>query len=169
MIETKKILNFLDIIGICAVLIFAFYIQIFWHEEPCPLCNLQRLAWIGVAIGILLNLRFGISSRHYSLSLLSALIGAGVALRQVTLHIVPGEAGFGAPIFGLHLYTLSFMGFIVSLFYLALLMFFGDNKNNLKGGAKKKLISPDILRIRTPKKSKSDSRLLKLTPKRKKF
>jgi hypothetical protein len=34
-----------------------------------------------------------------------------VAGRQVLLHILPGDPGFGSPLLGLHLYTWSFIAF----------------------------------------------------------
>lgn len=125
MMEAKRFLNILDLVGVCFVLFFAFGVQILLHEQPCPLCILQRLAWIGVGVGILLNLRFGISSRHYSISLLAAIIGAAVSVRQILLHIVPGQAAFGAPILGIHLYTWSFLGFVAMMLYLVLLLYLG--------------------------------------------
>lgn len=131
-IDSRRIFNLLNIFAISAVLLFAFWIQIFWHEEPCPLCNLQRLAWIGVAMGIFLNLRFGISSRHYSIAMLAALIGTLIAMRQITLHIIPGQPAYGSAFLGFHLYIWSFFGFVATLFYLALLMFLGERKDDLE-------------------------------------
>ena len=126
MIEPRKLLNILDLIAICGILLLAFYIQFFWHEEPCPLCLLQRLGMIGIGIGMLMNVKFGVSSKHYALDLLAALFGASVAIRQILLHIVPGEPAFGSPIFGLHLYTWSFIGFAAMIFYIAILLFLGE-------------------------------------------
>jgi hypothetical protein len=34
-----------------------------------------------------------------------------VAARQIFLHILPGDAGFGSPVLGLHLYTWCFIAF----------------------------------------------------------
>ncbi len=126
MMISKRALNLLDLIAVCGILLVALYIQIFWGEEPCPLCLLQRVGMVGVGVGLLMNLKFGISSRHYALSLLNALFGAAVALRQITLHIIPGEPAFGSPIFGLHLYTWSFIGFVAMMLYITLLLFLGD-------------------------------------------
>ncbi len=126
MIDSKRLFIFLDVIVICFILLFAFYIQIFWHEQPCPLCLLQRLGLIGIATGLVLNLRFGISSKHYAVALLSALFGIAVSIRQILLHIVPGTPAFGAPVFGLHLYTWSFIGYVAMLLYIGLLLFISE-------------------------------------------
>ena len=49
--------------------------------------------------------------------LLSALFGLGTAIRQILLHIIPGDPGFGPPILGIHIYTWSAV-----LFYVVLLL-----------------------------------------------
>jgi hypothetical protein len=35
----------------------------------------------------------------------AAVLGAVAAGRQILLHILPSDQGFGSPVFGLHLYT----------------------------------------------------------------
>ena len=112
--ELALILNLLLIFIICSVLMGAFYIQFVEHETPCPLCMLQRAGMVGVALGALLNLRFGISPAHYALSLLSCLTGGLVALRQISLHVCPQFPTFGIPVLGLSLYTWSFLVFVSS-------------------------------------------------------
>ncbi len=107
--QLRRILNLLGDVGVLCILIGAVVIQVFWHESPCPLCLLQRMSLIGVFIGFLMNYWFGISSRHYAIALLSTIFGGAVGLRQIALHIVPGSPSFGDPIFGLHLYTWSFL------------------------------------------------------------
>ncbi len=76
-------------------------------ELPCPLCLLQRIDFIALGRGLLLNMRFGPSPLHYGLVIAAALFGAAAAGRQVLLHIVPGSGAYGSPLFGLHLYTWS--------------------------------------------------------------
>lgn len=126
MIDSKRLFIFLDVMIIGFILLFAFYIQIFWREDPCPLCLLQRLGLIGIASGLVMNLRFGISSKHYAISLFSALFGIAVSIRQILLHIVPGTPMLGTPIFGLHLYTWSFVGYVGMLLYIGLLLFISE-------------------------------------------
>lgn len=108
-----------------APLIGAFGIQIFMNELPCPLCLLQRVGMLGVAVGLLMNLKFGIRPLHYGISIVSALIGAGVSTRQILLHVVPqadGVTGFGDAVLGMHLYTWALVVFLASILGIALFM-----------------------------------------------
>jgi disulfide bond formation protein DsbB len=120
-----KNLHLVALLLLSLPLIGAFGIQIFMHELPCPLCLLQRVGMLGVAVGLLLNLRFGIHPMHYGLSIVSALIGASVSTRQILLHIVPradGVTGFGDAVLGMHLYTWALVVFLSSILGIALLM-----------------------------------------------
>lgn len=117
--KLELILNALLIIILCGVLIGAYYVQFTLHEEPCPLCLLQRIGMIGVGIGALLNLKFGLRTQHYALSILCAVMGASVSLRHITLHICPGLPQVQLPFLGLHLYTWAFLVFVCSLLALA--------------------------------------------------
>lgn len=85
---------------------------------------LQRLAMCGVALGPMLNLRFGSRGEHYGLALLACIFGGAVSLRQITLHVCPGFPTFGEPVFGLSLYTWAFLVFAVSVFAIACILFF---------------------------------------------
>jgi hypothetical protein len=85
---------------------------------------------IGVAVALLMNLRFGIKVQHYGLAILSALMGRAVALRQISFHICPEFPPFGEPVFGLDLYVWSFFVFSCSQFAVAvLLILYGFSKN----------------------------------------
>jgi disulfide bond formation protein DsbB len=103
------LINALNILGVAVLLILAFLFQFLLNELPCPLCLLQRAGFLITAIGFLFNLKFGLRPSHYVLSLLGALFTAFVALRQVALHVVPGSGAYGSAIFGLHMYTWSFI------------------------------------------------------------
>lgn len=116
-----RTLNALFILVLVGVLCSGYFVQFDFHEQPCPLCMLQRLSMIGVASGLLLNLRFGIRPAHYGISLLSALLGAAVAVRQISYHICPNFPAFEKPIFGLNLYTWGFIVFACSIFAIAVL------------------------------------------------
>ena len=107
--------NVFMICCIFAVSISAIAAQIFWHDLPCPLCLLQRVGFIAMAYGLLLNLRFGMKPIHYSITLLSSIFTAAVALRQIVLHIIPGTGVYGSALLGYHLYTWSFIaaGFVL--------------------------------------------------------
>lgn len=118
----EKHLNAVVVLILSSVLFGAFGIQIFYHENPCPLCLLQRLGMLGVGIGALMNLRYGIHRRHYAVCLLSAFFGGFVALRQIMLHVCPGFPRFGLPFWGLSLYTWSFIVFLCSVLFVAFMM-----------------------------------------------
>lgn len=121
-------LNALLIFILSGVLLGAFSVQIFEHEHPCPLCYLQRLGMLGVAFGAFLNIRFGAHRFHYALCFLSVLFGGFVALRQISLHICPGFPTFGLPVWGLSLYTWSFLVFVSTFLYIALIFLFFKEK-----------------------------------------
>lgn len=107
------------------VLLSAFFIQFVEGEFPCPLCMLQRygmfLSTMG-ALFVIMQARSGVLtvSRYaqgLGMGLIGALAGAMVSLRQIALHIMPGDPGYGLPILGLHLYTWAFITFAVVLIY----------------------------------------------------
>src|SRR6266481_7074795 len=70
-------LNALGLYAITLVLLVAFAAQLVLHELPCPLCLLQRIQFAMLAVGPILNLRFGVRPSHYAVSLLTAVAGAG--------------------------------------------------------------------------------------------
>lgn len=111
----SRTLNLLALIAICTVLSVAFFWQFAFNDLPCPLCLLQRVAFVMMGIGLLLNVRFGPSALHYGMVIVSALGGAFAAGRQVLLHIGAEDPGYGPPFLGLHFYTwalIFFIGFI---------------------------------------------------------
>lgn len=115
-------LNALGLYAIAAVLLAAFVFQFTLGELACPLCLLQRVAFAALAIGPILNLRYGPRPSHYALSLLAALAGAGIATRQVLLHIMPGDPGYGSVIFGNHYYTWALVCFIAAAVSIAVVL-----------------------------------------------
>lgn len=120
--------NILIALGIASVLIGASVFEFVLNEAPCPLCFLQRLGFLLSGTGLLLNLRYGENFSHYTIILLSMAFTAMVSLRQIVLHILPGNTGFGSSIFGLHLYTWSFIIIgIVGIMTIISLAF--ENKN----------------------------------------
>lgn len=73
MTQTRAIaLNALSLYAVALVLAAAFAAQLVLHELPCPLCLLQRILFATLAIGPILNIRFGPRPSHYALSLLAA-------------------------------------------------------------------------------------------------
>ncbi len=115
-------LNQLALLAICGSLLAAFFYQIAFNELPCPLCQLQRVALTLAGIGMMLNIRFGASNVHYAMILASALVGAATSLRQVLLHIAPGDQGYGSALFGLHFYTWGFISFVVIIAFCAVML-----------------------------------------------
>ena len=100
--------NSLCALIVCGILLGAFYFQFFLHEDPCPLCLLQRMGMLGVLFGLACNTWFGFRNEHIALVLIAALVGVTFSIRQVLLHVcpVPGEpTGYGTPVMGMHLYS----------------------------------------------------------------
>ena len=102
--------SFLGCIGILMILSGAIFMQFFYNEEPCPLCLLQRVAFVNIGLCFLLNLKFGNRAWHWAIAILSAASGIAVSIRQICLHI-NDPVGFGSAIFGLHMYTWCFIFF----------------------------------------------------------
>lgn len=122
--DLARILNALGLGAVGVVLVAAFADQIAFADLPCPLCILQRAGFLGVAVGLALNVKFGPRPSHYGVMLLSALAGASVSLRQTLLHIVPGEGAYGDAFFGLHFYAWAFVLFMICVAGSALLLVF---------------------------------------------
>ncbi|QGZ33263.1 disulfide bond formation protein B [Stappia indica] len=115
-------LNALALLAISAVLGVAFLDQFANGELPCPLCLLQRAGFLLLAVGPVLNVARGPRPAHYGVTILAGLLGAGFAMRQVLLHIEPGDAGYGAPFLGLHFYTWAFVVFVAAVAASALML-----------------------------------------------
>ena len=94
--------------------------QLIAGELPCPLCVVQRICLMLCALGPLYILRqandgaltYRAVAIGNGIAIIAALVGAVVSTRQVLLHILPGDQGFGSPLFGLHLYTWSLIAFV---------------------------------------------------------
>ncbi len=136
----QKNCNVLFIYVLCFVLFAAYVYQYSKHENPCPLCLLQRLGMLGVASSLLLNLRFGIKPQHYGLAILSAAAGRIVSLRQIGMHICPEFGTFGEPVLGLDLYVWAWIVFSCSIVACAILLI-------LYGFTKKKESTPTWGRV----------------------
>ena len=124
--NTIRGVNALGVLGLSFVLAIGLWMQVTLDELPCPLCLLQRVGFTLVMFGFMLNVVRGPAGLHYGMILLSALFGAGTAMRQVLLHIVPGTGAYGSPILGLHFYTWSFMIFSASILAVAVLLLFSS-------------------------------------------
>ena len=122
--KTMRFLSALELICISAILMVAFGFQFFLDELPCPLCLLQRIGLLAIGFGFLLNIRYGIRPAHYSLSLLAAVFTGFISMRQVLLHIEPSSGGYGAAIWGLHMYTWVFVLAVLAIIYLSIALSF---------------------------------------------
>src|SRR3954453_2925132 len=116
--------NALSLYTLAVVLAAAFAAQLLLHELPCPLCLLQRIQFTALAIGPILNIRFGPRPSHYALSLLAAVAGAAFSTRQILLHILPGDAGYGSALLGYHYYSWALIGFAAAIVLLAAILLF---------------------------------------------
>ena len=117
-------LNALGLYAIALVLAAAFGAQLLLDELPCPLCLLQRIQFALLAVGPILNVRFGPRPSHYAASLLVAAAGAAFAMRQILLHIMPGDPGYGSALLGYHYYTWAFIGFAAAIVAIAAMLLF---------------------------------------------
>ncbi|RXF74342.1 disulfide bond formation protein B [Hansschlegelia zhihuaiae] len=106
------VLNACGLLALTAVLAVAFGYQFALGELPCPLCLLQRAAFAAAGVGLALNVCLGPRPSHYAMTILSAVAGAGVAARQVLLHITPGSGSYGSPFLGIHFYSWALMLFV---------------------------------------------------------
>jgi disulfide bond formation protein DsbB len=117
------------ILGYTLVLGLSLLLQFMFGELPCPLCMLQRYAMILCTLGALWLVRQAqagtLTPARYmqglGLGMLGAIAGAAFSVRQVMLHILPGDAGYGAPVMGLHLYSWAFITFVVVIVFAAML------------------------------------------------
>jgi len=100
-------------LAVCMVLCGSLGYQFLMGEMPCPLCVVQRAAFLLALvgpIGILARKTEGLEritadARDFGLTIFAGLIGLVFSVRQVLLHIVPPDPGYGPPVLGLHLYT----------------------------------------------------------------
>jgi disulfide bond formation protein DsbB len=125
-------LNAFGLSAITAVLLVAFADQLVLHDLPCPLCILQRAGFVVAGFGLALNLRFGPRASHHAVTILGAVAGGMIALRQILIHIVPGSGAYGSALFGLHFYTWAFVVFTLIVLGTAAMLLF--DRQFVEGG-----------------------------------
>ena len=81
---------------VCVALLgFGYYLQYHDGLEPCPMCIFQRLCYMGVAavafVGLIHGARSRVSVIYCALGSVCALLGAGIAGRQVWLQYLPAD------------------------------------------------------------------------------
>lgn len=105
-IGAARWLNILALLAILFVLTLALMQQFGYGMPPSYLGVLERSALIGVALGPIMNLLWGMSPQHYSVSLISALIGGAICGQQMleeargSFVLDPNEVVLGYPLFG---------------------------------------------------------------------
>lgn len=118
------------VLAYTVVMLSAFFIQFVKGEFPCPLCMLQRygmiLATLGALFVIMQARRGTLTVARYAqglgMGLIGVLAGASVSVRQIELHILPGDPGYGEPFLRLHLYTWAFITFTIVMIYVGLML-----------------------------------------------
>ncbi len=91
-----RALNFAGFLWCAALMAYALYVQYGLHEEPCPLCVLQRVAVIAVGVLFLVAwlhnpVATALRRVYGSLILLAAVVGAGIAMRHIyVINAPPG-------------------------------------------------------------------------------
>lgn len=119
----SRIINLLALAGLLVVLSGSLDLQFGFGEPPCPLCLIQRSGMIGLAVGPIMNLLWGIRPAHYAISILAAIVGGAGSTRQILLHIAdPKDPGYGPAVLGYHLYTWAFVTFLIGAAGCALLI-----------------------------------------------
>lgn len=88
--------QFAAIAIICALLLgYAYYVQYKLFMDPCPLCILQRVAFLALGLVSLvasIHGPRGIARKVYGvLAMASAAVGAGIALQHVRLQNLPPD------------------------------------------------------------------------------
>lgn len=118
------------ILAYCFVMGSAFFIQFVEGEFPCPLCMLQRYGMILATLGalyVVMQARRGtLTPARYAqglgMGLIGVIAGASVSVRQILLHIKPGDQGYGAPVLSLHLYTWALITFVIVMLYVGVML-----------------------------------------------
>ena len=141
----------LNILTICAVLVGAFVVQSGQGEFPCPLCVLQCMAMMLCALGpayVIMKARAGEVkttdfATGYGMSVIAAVAGAFISIRQILLHIVPPDPGYGDPVLGLHLYTWALLVFVAKIIAAGLNLVFArelEPRGEIKSGFFSRLV-----------------------------
>jgi disulfide bond formation protein DsbB len=121
--KLRSAIDAFALLGVCLILLIAFYYQLVFHDLPCPLCNMQRAAFLMLGAGLLRNIWHDPpSNKNYLVSGISAFIGSTIALFQVFLHILPGSPPYGSMVWGLNFYTWAYILFLLAMPYCMLMM-----------------------------------------------
>ncbi|MFA7324759.1 MAG: disulfide bond formation protein B [Candidatus Nanopelagicales bacterium] len=122
-LDLAQRLNALGAIVAALVIAGAWYFEFSTHEAPCPFCLMIRICFTGIAIGALLNVRFGVRVAHYGLCLLFAVVGMVICFYDVVSSYPPISSWGSTPFMGLHLPTWGFISFAAAAALLGAVMF----------------------------------------------
>lgn len=90
-----RVLFALTALGCAALLGFGYYLQFVEHLEPCPMCIFQRLCFLAIVaiagVGALHGPHRAGVYVYGGLTIVAALIGGGIAGRQVWLQHLPAD------------------------------------------------------------------------------
>lgn len=126
-VPLERALNVVALLGVLVVLTGSLLLQFGVGEQPCPLCLVQRSGMIGLAVGPVMNLLWGLRAQFYALSILAALVGGAGSVRQILLHIAtPGDPGYGPQVLGFHLYTWADITFVAAIALIAVILLFRE-------------------------------------------
>jgi disulfide bond formation protein DsbB len=115
-----------EILAVSAVLLGGFWMQFVDWEFPCPVCVIQRMAMMLCLMGPAMIIMDGLKQRDvsagavmagYGMSILGAIVGLAASGRQILLHILPGDEGYGEAIMGLHAYSWAMVVFLIVLLF----------------------------------------------------
>lgn len=127
--EIEWIDSIIGLFGVLFILSGAVFVQIFYSEQPCPLCLLQRATFVSIGISLFMNIRYGNKVSHWAMAIIGAMSGIAVSIRQILLHITTPE-GFGSAILGLHMYTWCFIAFAITIVGSAIMLLIYPEKKS---------------------------------------
>ena len=77
------------------LIVYALYLQYYEYQNPCPLCILQRIAYIALMVIFLIGALHGPRRTgavvYGTLAVIVSLVGAGIAARHVWLQHLPKD------------------------------------------------------------------------------
>ena len=117
-------LNALGAIAAAAVIGGAMFFEFTQDQEPCSFCMMIRFCFTGIAVGALLNVRWGIRVSHYAVMLFSAVLGIVICFYDIVSSYPPISSWGSTPFMGLHLPTWGFIAFVAATALIALLLMF---------------------------------------------
>jgi len=125
LVQIMRLVNIVALLALLGVLAGSLFLQFGIGEQPCPLCLVQRSGIVGLALGPIMNLLWGLKPSHYAISILAALVGAAGSSRQILIHIAdPNDPGYGPAVLGWHLYTWALVTFVIAIAGISVLMLF---------------------------------------------